>query len=126
MEPWPQDSESGTRGLRVASLIAASTASNGSGAWPMPAVIAQRAPASSMTVREGTKATERAGERNAKDAKSTGTGPSPGAGAATVSHAARTCAIASALADSRVSARPRPTICRRAPSHAAPPEAGSS
>ncbi|AKU65398.1 hypothetical protein ADJ76_06245 [Schaalia meyeri] len=51
---------------------AALSASSGSGARSMPAVIAQRAPAWSMMVSAGTKATERAGARNAKDAKRTG------------------------------------------------------
>ena len=148
----------------------------------MPAVIAQRAPASSMRASAGTKATERAGDRNAKDAKRTGEGASPagdeagvaspaggeagvaspagdeagvaspgraapevgagdeevaacrvqrapavGAGdeAGVASHARRTCAIASGAADSSVSARPRPTIWRRSPNHAAPPDGGS-
>ena len=77
----------------------------------MLAVIAQRAPASSMRVSAGTKATERAGERNAKDAKRTGEGaPSTQDEAGAASHARRTSAIAPGVADSIVSARPRPII----------------
>ena len=125
IDPCPNVRDSGTRGAGLASARASSTAASGSGASPMPAVIAQRAPASSMRVSAGTKATERAGERNAKDAKRTGEGASSEDEAGVASHARRTSAIAPGVADSIVSARPRPIIWRRSPSQAAPPESGS-
>ena len=125
IDPCPNVRDSGTRGAGLASATAASTAASGFGASPMPAVIAQRAPASSMRVRAGTNATERAGERNAKDAKRTGEGPGTGDEAGAASHARRTRAMASGVADSSVSARPRPIMERRSPSQAAPPDAGS-
>ena len=144
IDPCPNVRDSGTRGAGLASASASSTAVSGSGASPMPAVIAQRASASSMRVSAGTNATERAGERNAKDANKTGEGAPPAGDEAGVvspgraasacgaqdeagvaSHARRTSAIAPGAADSSVSARPRPIIWRRSPSQAAPPDAGS-
>ena len=155
IDPCPNVRDSGTRGAGLATAKASSTTASGSGASPMPAVIAQRAPTSSMRVSAGTNATERAGERNAKDANKTGEGASSGDEAGAVSpgrwplvvgvvspgraasacgaqdeagvasHARRTSAIAPGAADSSVSARPRPIIWRRSPSQAAPPQSGS-
>ena len=126
IDPCPKVKDSGTRAVGRAAATASDTAASGSGASPMPAVIAQRAPASSMRVRAGTNATERAGERNAKDANRTGEGaPSPRDEAGVASHARRTRVIASGEADSSVTARPRPIMERRSPSQAAPPDEGS-
>ena len=126
IDPWPKVKDSGTRAVGRAAATASDTAASGSGASPMPAVIAQRAPASSMRVRAGTNATERAGERNAKDANRTGEGaPSSRDEAGVASHARRTRVIASGEADSSVTARLRPIMERRSPNQAAPPDEGS-